>query len=97
VGVRLQVNFLNAIGACLWWLPSNPCGAEFVKWDIAPLWTQGDSLQTKNPYFVEGWVDDGEKGPGFMENLLSGGRLHPGFFPFLIQMNSETLGYNVGQ
>jgi len=41
---------------------------------------EGNTLQTKNPYFTDGWVDKGEdKGPGFFENLLSGGKLQREF------------------
>jgi hypothetical protein len=36
---------------------------------------EGNSLQTKNPGFTDGYVDDGEGSPGFFENLLSGGKL----------------------
>ena len=39
---------------------------------------EGNSMQTKQRYFTDGYVDDrdeGNKPPGFFQNLLSGGRL----------------------
>jgi len=36
---------------------------------------EGNSLQTKAKYFLDGYVEaEGEKPPGFLDNLLSGGK-----------------------